>query len=222
MKSKRRLLEKSRLYVIVDKDNCKKRSLFEIAKKIKNGGADIIQYRDKSSHKECILENALRLKDLIKESKPRTFVKVRGKPIFIVNDYLDVAKIIDSDGLHLGQGDIPIEIARKILGKDRIIGISCHSLKEALKAQRKGADYIGIGPVFQSSTKISRAKRISLDLIKKLKKRIKIPFFAIGGINQDNIKPLLSDVRGVAISCAICRARNPYRATEYFLKALKR
>jgi thiamine-phosphate pyrophosphorylase len=159
---------------------------------IKYCGADIIQYRDKESKKEDILKNAF----LLQKSLLNT------KCVFIINDYLDVAKIVNSDGIHLGQDDVSIEIARKVLGRDKIIGISCHNLKQAFAAQKRGADYIAIGPVFATSLK-PEYKPIGLNLIKELKAKIKIPFFAVGGINQSNI----NEVRAFgAERVAVCRA----------------
>jgi thiamine-phosphate pyrophosphorylase len=133
---------------------------------------------------------------------------LNSKSIFIINDYIDIAKILDADGIHLGQDDISIGIARKILGKGKIIGISCHNLEQALRAQEKGADYISIGPVFPTSTK-PNAKPISLRLIKKISRKIKIPFFAIGGINENNIIEVLSrGAKRVAVCRAVCQAKD--------------
>ncbi len=199
MKSKKELLKESRLHVIIDKDICGRRSLLEIADKIKNSGADIIQLRDKHTPKTSILKTALALRKLL--SKYRL--------IFIINDYLDIAKIANCDGVHLGQLDSSAESARRILGKNKIIGVTCHNLKQAIDAQKMGADYIGIGPVFVTSTKPQNRNTISVDLLKKIKQDIKIPFFAVGGINKENIRQLsLNGVKRVAICSAICKAKN--------------
>ena len=192
MRLKKKLLEKSYLYLIVDKKIARNQPLSSIVNRIKYCGVDIIQYRDKESKKEDILKNAF----LLQKSLLNT------KCVFIINDYLDVAKLVNSDGIHLGQDDASIEIARKVLGRDKIIGISCHNLKQALAAQKRGADYIAIGPVFATSTK-PEYKPIGLNLIKKLKAKIKIPFFAVGGINQSNINKVKSFG---AERVAVCRA----------------
>lgn len=197
MKSKKRLLRKSRLYTIIDKEISKSRTIFT-AGKIKGLGIDVIQLRDKISKKETILRDAQILHKIL----------VNTKTVFIINDYIDIAKIVDSDGVHLGQNDLPLEIARKLLGEDKIIGISCHNLGQAIEAQNKGADYISIGPIFPTSTK-PNYKVIGLDLIKKIRKMIHIPFFAIGGINDKNINNVLSSgVKRVAICSAISEAKN--------------
>ncbi|MCM8795541.1 MAG: thiamine phosphate synthase [Candidatus Omnitrophica bacterium] len=209
MKSKKKQLERSQLYVIIDKDSLSKEEIFKIVKKIKNQRIDIIQYRDKSADKNSILENTLHIKEIIKETKS----------IFIINDYLDIAKIIDADGIHLGQEDVSIEIARRILGRDKIIGISCHSLRQAKVAQEKGADYLGIGPVFPSPTKQTNDKTLGLSLLKRIKEKINLPFFAIGGINLDNLKTLLElGIRRIAVSSAICLAPNPEMMIKAFFR----
>jgi thiamine-phosphate pyrophosphorylase len=160
-------------------------------RKLSASHIDLIQYRDKTSGRGVILENCLLLKKSLKARKK----------IFIVNDYVDVAKVIDADGVHLGQADASLKIARKILGQDKIIGISCHSLRQAQEAQKGGADYIGIGPIFASALK-PKARPLGPEILFALKKKIKIPFFAIGNINLKNIK----DVAGYGQKrIALCR-----------------
>ncbi|MFH0791467.1 MAG: thiamine phosphate synthase [Candidatus Omnitrophota bacterium] len=204
MKSKKKLLENSRLYVILDKDVLGNNFLFDTAKQLRDSEVKIVQFRDKQSPKADILKAAFKLRKIIQNSKA----------IFIVNDHLDIAKIADTDGIHLGQDDIPIEMARKILGRNKIIGISCHSLKQALTAQRKGADYIGIGPIFPTSTK-PEYKTVGLSLITKIKRRIKIPFFAIGGINETNLNEVLSSgAKRIAVCRAVCQAKNIHKIVK--------
>jgi thiamine-phosphate pyrophosphorylase len=191
------------LYVVIDKKVCGCRKLFAIVNKIKNRGIGLIQLRDKISNKEIALRDAFRLRRLLWGARPASL-----RPLFIVNDHLDIAKIVDSDGIHLGQDDLPIGIARKLLGKDKIVGISCHNLKQALLAQERGADYISIGPVFSTPTK-PEYNPIGLEIIKKAREKIKIPFFVIGGINKDNLKQVKScGGKRIALSRAVCRARN--------------
>ena len=203
MSLKKKLLKKSRLYVIIDKKVCGKRKLFAIVNRIKNQGIGLIQQRDKISNKETVLRNAFILRKLLLSNKPHSV-----RPLFIVNDYLDIAKIVDSDGIHLGQDDLSIDIARKFLGKDKIIGISCHNLKQAIQAQKRGADYIGIGPVFSTATKPGY-KPVGLNIIKKVREKIKIPFFVIGGINAGNLNKVKSSGGSrIALCRAVCRSRD--------------
>lgn len=210
MNLKKKLLKESRLYVIVDKKVSGRRPIFNIVSEIKDLGADIIQLRDKESKKESILKEAYKLRKLLTNTQT----------LFIINDYIDIAKIVDSDGIHLGQNDLPLETARQLLGKDKIIGISCHNLNQAIEAQKNGADYISIGPVFSTPTK-PEYKAVGLDLIRKVKKAVHIPFFVIGGINENNINDILSlGIKRAAICRAICRAKDMPFAIKKFSKVL--
>lgn len=197
MKSKKKLLESCRLYVILDNDVCGHKSIFDIAGEINSPGVDIIQYRNKTSPREKILEDSARLRKLLSNSRT----------LFIINDYLDIAKIVDSDGLHIGQNDISAGLARKILGKEKIIGVSCHTLGQALCAQEQGADYISVGPVFKTPTK-PEYKAVGLGLIKAALKYVKTPFFAIGGINAKAISELQTlGAKRFAVCRAVCKAK---------------
>lgn len=198
MKLKKGLLKESRLYVIVDKKISEHKSIFNIVNQIKYLGVDIIQLRDKESEKEDILREALGLHKLL----------FNTKTLFIINDYLDIAKIVDCDGIHIGQDDTSVEIARRALGRDKIIGVSCHSLKLAKKAQDCQADYISIGPIFSTLTK-PEYKAVGLDLIKEVKDKIKIPFFVIGDINENNINEVLATgAKRIAVCRAILKAKD--------------
>jgi len=191
MRSRRNLLKRSRLYLILDKPG------FDI----KAGRFGIVQLRDKISAKPGILKSALKLKQRLQGSNT----------LFIVNDYPDLAVFSGADGVHLGQEDMPLEKARQILGKDYIIGISCHNLVQALKAQKQGADYIGIGPVFATPTKPG-IRPIGLKVLNELKGKIKIPYFAIGGINKNNIgKIIAAGCRRVAVRGAAADAKELFK-----------
>jgi thiamine-phosphate pyrophosphorylase len=170
----------------------------------------VIQLRDKDSDKKTVLEAAV----ILRKELSRT------KSIFIVNDHADIAKLADADGLHLGQSDLPLKYARRLLGSGKLIGISCSNLKEALAARENGADYLGIGPVFPTDTK-AECGLVDLKFVKAVAKKISIPVFAIGGINEINIKEVLSlGCRRVAISSAICTAPDPVLATRRFSNIL--
>lgn len=204
MKSKKELLRQSSLYVIIDKEASKNRPILNIARSLVNHRVDIIQLRDKKSSTDILLKEAWGLKRLL----------AGQGPLLIINDYLDIAKIVDSDGVHLGQDDLSVEIARRILGKDKIIGVSCRSVKEAKIAQANGADYIGIGPVFPTPTK-PEAKAIGLNSLIQISKQIKIPFFPIGGMNMGSMSEMAScGVGRVAVCSAVCQARNVSLAAE--------
>lgn len=210
MNWKKRLLAESRLYLVLDKKVCGNRAMLNIAIKAKESGVDLIQLRDKESNKETVLKEAYALRKSL----------TKGKTIFIINDYIDIARLVDSDGIHLGQDDLPIKTARLLLGNDKIIGKSCHSLNQAVAAQSSGADYVSIGPIFPTPTK-PEYKAVGISLIMKVKKAIKIPFFVIGGINKSNISGILTlGADRVAVSRAICKSKNIPYTVKRFSKVL--
>lgn len=177
-----------RLYVILDRELLDGKDPVEVAEELIDGGADLIQYRDKISAVDEIKKTSERLRNL-------------NFPL-IINDYPDIAKEVDASGVHLGQDDMDLISARRILG-NKIIGRSTHNMEQALQAQREGADYIGVGPIFPTNTKKDAAP-IGIDVLKKIVKVVSIPAFAIGGITQYNIKSVLdTGIDGVAIASAI-------------------
>ena len=127
----------------------------------------------------------------------------------IINDRLDIMLAVGADGVHLGQQDIPVKIVRKLIGKDKIIGVSAHCPEEAEKAERDGADYLGVGAIFPTETK----KDIIItpvDVLREIKETVSVPVVAIGGINQNNINTLKgSHVDGVAVISAIMKSKDP-------------
>ncbi len=127
-----------------------------------------------------LFEEAMTIKRLI----------LRNKALFIINDYVDIAYIVDADGVHLGQDDMPLREARKILGKDKIIGISTHTLKQAIDAEDDGADYIGYGPIFYTNTK-DAGRPTGISSLRRIRKHVSIPIVAIGGITIDNVREVL-------------------------------
>ncbi len=210
MKLKKNLLKTSRLYLILDRStigNCSLKNIYSI---VSSPHINVVQLRDKKSAKADILNFA------IKFSKG-----LNQRTLFIVNDYVDVAVASGADGVHLGQEDLSLKQARKILGRDRIIGISCHNLAQALSAQNEGADYIGIGPIYATATK-PEYKPIGLEVLAELKDKIKIPYFAIGDIHAGNIKEITaSGARRVAVCRAILKADNPKEAARQLYKILE-
>lgn len=181
------------LYVIIDRELLGGRDIVGFAEKLISSGIRIIQYRDKVSP----LENSLKLKKL-------------GIPVLIINDYPDIAREVDANGVHLGRQDMRIAQARAILGKDKIIGRSTHNLQQALEAQEQGADYIGIGPVFHTDTKKGLAP-IGLDVVKEVVKKVTIPVVAIGGITEENLDAVLATgVKRVAVASAALKENFPW------------
>jgi thiamine-phosphate pyrophosphorylase len=170
-------------YVITSGDHIK------VARSACEGGARIIQYRDKESSRK----DMLRISDEIRE------ITRKFNSLFIVNDFIDIALMSQADGVHLGQDDIPIVRAREMTPRDFIIGVSTHSLEQAIEAEKNGADYIGIGPVFATPTKDNYSP-IGLSVVEQVIKNVNISVVAIGGLNLENLDGLIEiGVRNAAI-----------------------
>jgi thiamine-phosphate pyrophosphorylase len=164
------------LYVILDRQFLAGRDELDIAGQIIEGGARVIQLRDKQSKKGELLIVAQKLKELCSQAGV----------LFIINDYLDLAMAVDADGLHIGQEDLPLPVVRRELPIDKIVGRSVTTVSQATKAQNEGADYIAVGSIFPTATK-KEATVVGVDMLKELKRIVSTPVVAIGGINQNNI-----------------------------------
>jgi thiamine-phosphate pyrophosphorylase len=178
-------------YFITDNDLSKNGIISDCRNAIL-AGTRIIQYRNKNANSLELYEEAKILRDISRNS------------IFLINDRIDIALAVDADGVHLGQEDIPCKIARKILGNDKIIGITVHSLEEAKLALEDGANYLGIGAIFLTNTKKNAGNPVGLELIKNIKNYTQdknIPLVAIGGINISNVKSVID--AGADAICAI-------------------
>jgi thiamine-phosphate pyrophosphorylase len=211
MKLKKSLLKRSQLYLILDRSALGSNFLKSIKDLVSGGGISLVQLRDKLNTKANVLSLANKLSSVLAPSKT----------LFIVNDYVDVALAAQADGVHLGQTDCSLKQARKILGRDKIIGISCHNLRQALIAQKEGADYIGVGPIYTTATKPGY-KAVGLEVLRELKDKIRIPYFAIGNIGQDNIQEVTgTGARRIAVCRAVLQAKDPKSAAKQLLKRLK-
>ncbi|HDH53335.1 MAG TPA: thiamine phosphate synthase [Nitrospirae bacterium] len=174
------LFSNSPLYLITNR-NISGLTHTRIARRATTAGIKTIQLREKHLLKKEIYKEALTVREITK----------RHKVTFIINDYIDIALAVDADGVHLGQEDMPLKEARKILGRQKIIGISTHTLREAIEAQDTGADYIGFGPMFHTITKdAGRPKGIKS--LREISRHINIPVVAIGGITWENVKEVLN------------------------------
>ena len=167
-------LNEINLYFITDSKLTKKTILEDIKAALK-AGVKIIQYREKEKTKEDMVEEAIQIKRLCKD-----------KAIFLINNSVDIALEVDADGVHLGQDDMPYEKARSLL-KNKIIGLTAHNVQEAIEAESKGADYIGVSPIFETKTKPDAGPPAGLQLIEDVKNAVTIPQVAIGGINLEEI-----------------------------------
>ena len=206
---KKKLLNGTKLYLILDRDVKGYDQLFEILQRSVAAGVDIVQLRDKHGL----------AKDIVRFTT-RAVKFLNGRIPFIINDRADIAAACGSAGVHVGQDDLSIAMARKIIGPRAIVGVSCQTLAQAEQAQASGADYIGFGSVFQTLTKPGRHS-MDLKLLTQAVREIRIPVFAIGGINLDNVSELCQlGVKRVAVCRAICEAVDVRRTTTTFKKIL--
>jgi len=179
------------LYIITDSKLTRKTILDDVKQALASG-VRIIQYREKEKSTKDMVNEANKIKKLCE-----------GKATFLINDRIDVALASDADGVHLGQDDMPYEVARKILG-NKIIGLTVHNVKEAINAEKIGADYLGVSPIFQTTTKLDAGKPAGLNLIEEIKKVTNIPLVGIGGINLDNVSSVIkAGAQGAAVISAI-------------------
>jgi thiamine-phosphate diphosphorylase len=209
MLSKKRLLSKARLYLILDAQVNSYDELFDITRHAIPAGVDVFQLRDKHGSAKNILGFSQRLRRLIGH-----------KAIYIVNDRIDLAILSEADGVHLGQEDVSCALARRILGAKGIIGVSCQSMTHALKAQKEGADYIGFGSVYKTQTKPER-QPMDLKVLSSVVQRVELPLFAIGGIRAEHVSCLQAvGVRRVAVCRSICQSSDVAARVKEFKKQL--
>ena len=203
----------NKLYVITESGISKGRSNEEIVRGAIAGGAEIIQLREKNWDKNKVKEEAIKLLKICKETTV----------LFILNDYVDIALEINADGVHLGQSDMSIKAAREISNKKNknlIIGLSTHSVEQAIKADKEDVDYITIGPIFKT-----RAKdyTVSTNVINQIITKINKPLIAIGGINKDNIGSVLEKgVKSIAVISAIVSSGDVKEAAKELIEKIKK
>ena len=200
-----------RLHVLTDIELQTSFSHVKLAKLAILGGADTIQFRQKSGITNEMIKTARRLKKLC----------VNSGVMFIVNDRVEVALDAEADGVHLGQDDFPIHMARNLLGEKWIIGGSAATLEEAQKCLKEGADYIGFGPVYPTDSKKDAGPVSGIDLLKRVVETIPLPIIAIGGITTENTPEVIqTGAHGIAVISAICCQKDPAEATRALHRAI--
>lgn len=193
------------LYVITDESLSRGISHVEIAQRAIAGGADAIQLRDK----------AMNGKDLIRVANELRAVTKNAGVAFIVNDRLDVALLCGADGVHVGQDDIPAKLVRAIVPKGFILGVSARNLEEAVQAEQDGADYIGLGPICDTSSKDDAGNGCGFDVITEVKDRVSIPVIAIGGLGPGNAeKAIRAGADGLAVISAVVSQNDVAKAAS--------
>lgn len=188
-----------------------KYSHYQIARLAIKGRADIIQLRDKSLSTSELIQVAIRIAALCR----------KHNVTFLINDRVDVALVSDADGVHLGLEDIPIKEARKLLGKNKIIGGTAHSLAEAKKCEKEGADYVGYGHIYHTKTKFKPEKPKGTQQLKSIVSKIGIPVIAIGGISPANIREVIATgVHGAAVIGAVLNSSDPISTLKQLRKEI--
>lgn len=181
------------LYAVTDRKWTGKKTLFEQVEESIKGGVTFVQIREKELEYKLFLDEAIKMKDLCKKYDIP----------FVVNDNVDIAIKSNADGVHVGQEDMEASNVREMIGKDKILGISVQTLEQAIEAEKKGADYLGVGAIFPTNSK-DNAVKVSIETLSLICKSVNIPVVAIGGINKTNINQLKNTgISGVALISAI-------------------
>jgi len=202
-----------RLHVLTDRKTSGGRSHLQVAEAAIAGGADVLQLRDKEAPSGRLYQEAMQLRKITRDAKVP----------FIVNDRLDIALAVDADGLHVGQSDLPASVARRILGPGKILGVSVDTVEQAILAEKDGADYLGVGPVFEArGTKPDTGEPMGVDCIARIRRHCRLPIVAIGGINAENAgKVREAGADAVAVISAIVSADDISQATRRLKRILE-
>ena len=192
------------LYAVTDRSWLGERTLAQVVEKVLRGGATFLQLREKELDREAILAEAREIQA----------IAARYRVPFVINDSVDIALACDADGVHVGQSDLMGRDVRALIGPDKILGITANTVELAVAAEKAGADYIGAGAVFGTTTK-QNAKNLSLDTLKAICQAVSIPVVAIGGINADNLPRLAgTGAAGAAVVSALFAQKDPEEAAR--------
>jgi thiamine-phosphate pyrophosphorylase len=202
-----------RLHVLTDRKASRGRSHLQVAQAAIAGGADVLQLRDKEASSGLLYQEALQLRKLTRDAQVP----------FIVNDRLDIALAVDADGVHVGQEDLPASVVRKIMGPGKILGVSVVTFEEAIRAEKDGADYLGVGPVFEArGTKPDTCEPLGVDCIARIRGHCRLPIVAIGGINAENARKVReAGADAAAVISAIVSANDISLATRRMKRILE-
>ena len=201
-------LKACKIYLVTDEKACLGKDFYVCIEEAIKGGVKIVQLREKNISTKDFYEKALKVKEICKNYGV----------LFIINDRLDIAQAVGADGVHLGQSDMSIEKAREILKDKFLIGATARNVEEAKRAELLGADYIGSGAIFGTNTK-DNAKKLEMEELKKIVASVKIPVFAIGGINIDNVGILKNiGLQGICAVSGILSEKDCKKAVDIMLK----
>ncbi|GFP25081.1 thiamine-phosphate pyrophosphorylase [Candidatus Hakubella thermalkaliphila] len=200
------------LYLITTEVPQMGRSHIDVARAGIAGGASVIQFREKGKDNQTIYEIACKIRELTRKA---------GIP-FIVNDRVDIALAVDADGVHVGQKDMPAAAVSSLIGKVKIVGASVSSIEEAVRAEREGASYLGVGPIFPTPSKSDAGEPIGCEMLAQIRKSVSIPLVAIGGINLNNVEDVFkAGADGIAVISAVACAPDMEQAVKELLKKFK-
>ena len=204
-------MKELKLYLVTDSDILEGRDFYNCIEEALKGGVTILQLREKDASGKEFLERAIKLRELTKKYNVK----------FIINDRVDIAMLCNADGVHVGQSDIPANKVRELIGEDKIVGVSARTVEEAIKAKENGADYIGVGAMFTTTTKLD-AKAVSIEELKEIKKVVDLPIVTIGGLSLNNIDKLkVCNVDGYAVVSAILGAPNIKLECEKWIEKIQ-
>jgi thiamine-phosphate pyrophosphorylase len=201
------------LYFVTDRALCKGRALEDVVKQAVQGGVAWVQLREKDLSTRAFVEESARIKAVL----------AAAKVPLIINDRLDVALAVGAEGVHLGQDDMPCEIARRLLGPTAIIGLSVETWADVEAAEHQPVDYLGVSPIFATPTKTDTKGAWGLDGLARIKAFSRHPLVAIGGLNRSNIAEVVrSGAEGIAVVSAICSAEDPMQAAADLVAVMQR
>ena len=199
-----------KMYLITDSDILKGRDFYKCIEEGLKAGVTMLQLREKNEDGKKFLEKAMKLRELTRKYNAK----------FIINDRIDIAMLCDADGVHVEQSDIDAKSVRKLIGEDKILGVSARTVEEAKQAKMDTADYLGIGAMFSTSTKLD-AKVVSAETLENIKKEVDLPFVLIGGINLNNVEQLKAfNPDGYAIISAILKEEDIYAEVKKWLSVI--
>lgn len=200
------------LCLVADVEAAAGKYIISVIEQAVDGGVSLVQLRTKKLKTNELFELSL---------KAREITKKKSIPL-IINDRVDIALSCDAEGVHLGQDDLPVSSARKILGKKKLIGVSVNTKKEAEEAEHRGADYLGVGPIFFTQTKKDIKPPLGVEGLREIRERVRIPILAIGGINAENAREMIeAGADGVAVVSAILATENIIKAARGLAQAIR-
>lgn len=199
------------LYLCTDRNCMDGRDFYRIVEQAVQGGCTLVQLREKN----------LGTREFIQAAKGIKAITDKYNIPLIINDRVDICLAVDAAGVHLGQEDMPVSDARKLLGSEKIIGCSAHNIEEALLAEKDGADYLGVGAIFTTATKKDTVAT-SIHTLREICEKVKLPVVAIGGVKEENVKELTgTNISGIAVVSAIMAAKEPKIAAQHLQTMVK-